>query len=303
MIFAARSTVAETTRFPGQFDFVGALTSTFGMSALVYGIVHSAEAGWTASSTVGPLAIGAVLIALFILNEWHAPQPIMPLRLFASRERSGAYAARVLFLGANIGFFFFSTQFLQSVIGLSPALTGLAFLPAMVVNFLTAMALPRLISRLGNGRVLGASIAISMIGMLWLSRASIGTSYLEGLALPMLLIGIGQGGSLGPLTTFGIAGVAAKDAGAASGLINTAHQLGSSLGLGVLMAVSVLGGGVLDGPALLAHRVQNAMAAAAAMLALALLLVFALVVRQRRVVSQGGPSSLDTEVVQISSQD
>ena len=85
------------------------------MTALVYGIVRSADAGWTDTLTLATVGAGVLLLALFVVNERRAPQPIMPLRLFASRERAGAYAGRLLFLGAMAPFWFFTTQFLQSV--------------------------------------------------------------------------------------------------------------------------------------------------------------------------------------------
>jgi len=154
-----------------------------------------------------------------------------------------------------------------------------AFLPATIVNFAAAMAVPKLTQRFGNGRVLAGGLTVSVIGMAWLSRVSPDASYMAGLAFPMMLIGFGQGCSLGPLTAAGIAGVARDDAGAASGLVNAAHQLGSSLGLGVLVAASVLGTAGLDGRALLAHRVDSALMAGTLMLALALVLVLALIVR------------------------
>jgi MFS family permease len=115
MMLAAPRYLPETERRPGQLDAVGALSSTLGMTALVYGIVRSADAGWTDALTLAAVAAGVLLLALFVVNERRAPQPIMPLRLFASRERAGAYAGRLLFLGAMAPFWFFTTQFLQSV--------------------------------------------------------------------------------------------------------------------------------------------------------------------------------------------
>jgi predicted MFS family arabinose efflux permease len=131
-----------------------------------------------------------------------------------------------------MGFWFFITQFLQGVGNYSPLVAGLAFLPMTVANFVIAISVPRFTRRFGNPRLLAGGITITMIGMFWLSHLSADTFYLTGIALPMILIGIGQGASLGPLTAAGIAGVAPKDAGAASGLVNVAHQLGGSLGLG-----------------------------------------------------------------------
>lgn len=121
-----------------------------------------------------------------------------------------------------------------------------------------------------------------LIGMASLSRVSADTSYLTGVALPMVLIGIGQGGTLSPLTVAGITGVAAEDAGAASGLVNAAHQLGGSLGLSILAVVfAAAGSGTLDARELLARRIASAFAAGTAMLALSL--VYTLIVRPRLV--------------------
>jgi predicted MFS family arabinose efflux permease len=204
--------------------------------------------------------------------------------LFASRERSGAYAARILFLGAMMGFWFFTTQFLQGVIGFSPFDAGLAFLPMTIANFAVAVAVPKLTQRFDNARLLAGGIAVTLLGMLWLSRVSADTPYATGVALPMLLIGIGQGGALSPLTTAAIARVAPEDAGAAAGLVNVAHQLGGSLGLAILSVVfAAAGSATLDARQLLAHRVAISLTAGSAMLAFALVVV--LIVRPRKPVS------------------
>ena len=276
LIIAARRYIAETPAHADTFDLAGALSSTAGMSAVVFGVVTSASAGWASPLTLGALVLGIVLLAIFVWVESRARHPIMPLRLFDSRERAIAYAARVLFLGANVGFFFFLTQQLQDVMHYSPARTGLAFLPAMVVNFGMALMVPRLVQRFGNAKVLAASVTVSLLGIAWLTRITPETSFLVGLLLPMLMVGAGQGGALAPLTTFGINGVVAADAGAASGLVNAAHQMGSSVGLGVLIAASAIGVSGLSGPELLTSRIDHAMTAAAVMLGLALCLVLPL---------------------------
>jgi EmrB/QacA subfamily drug resistance transporter len=280
MMLAAPRVLPETERRSGRFDVAGALSSTAGMVALVYGLVRSAEAGWSDPLTVGTLVAGVVLLALFVLNEWRAAQPIMPLRLFASRERTGAYLGRLLFLGGMLGFWFYVTQYLQGVLGFSPLETGFAFLPTTVVNFAVALAVPWLTRRLGNARLLAGGILVAAIGMAWLSRVSADSSYLTGVALPMLLIGAGQGGVLAPITAAGVAGVAPEDAGAASGLVNVFHQIGGSLGLGILVTVfAAAGSAALDGRDLLAQQIGAALAGGAVLLALAFVVVLALVVR------------------------
>jgi len=281
-ILAAYRFIPETPRSRGGLDLPGAFTSTAGMGALVYGFIRSAETGWADPLTCVTLALAAVLIVAFVAIERRARQPILPLRLFASRERSGAYAARVLVLGAGVGFYFFATLHLQEVAGYGPALTGLAFVPATVLNFPFAIATPRLIRRFGAGAVLVAGLVVGIVGMAWLSRASAQSSYLVSIALPMLLIGISQGLTLSPLTAAGVAGVAYKDAGAASGAVSVAHQIGSSVGLSILVAVAGLGVGPLTGRALLEHRVETALVGATIMLALALVIALATIVRSAR---------------------
>lgn len=270
LIIGARRFIAETETVSGALDFAGALFSTVGMSALVFGAIHSASAGWTDPVTVFAFLGGVILLVAFVGIEAHAKQPIMPLRLLASLERASANLIRVLFLGANVGFFYFTSLFMQGVLHYSPTQTGLAFFPSMVVSFVIALTTPRLMRRAGTVSVLIASIILSLAGMIWLSQISSDTTYWLGLAIPMLLIGAGQGGAMAPLTMFGIAGVESRDVGAASGVVNVAHQLGSSLGFSFLVAASAIGSVSLNGSQLLTHQIDYAMAAGAVLLILAL---------------------------------
>jgi EmrB/QacA subfamily drug resistance transporter len=282
LVFAAPRVLRETERQNGHFDLVGAFTSTLGMFALVYGIVRAGDAGWSDGFTVASLAVGAVLMTLFVLNERRAAQPITPLRLFASRERVGAYVARVLFVGAMFGQFFFLTQYLQRVLGFSPIEAGAAFLPLTLALFAMTNAVPNLVARFGNTRVLIGGIGVALVGMAWLSRIGADGSYAIGVALPMIILGLGAACAFTPLTTAGVAGVASEDAGAASGLVNVAHQLGGSLGLGVL--VTVYASALPDSPTRtlasartqsleLAHAISTSLTVGAGMLALALAVV------------------------------
>ena len=244
------------------------MASTLGLGALVFAIVNSVDAGWAGPETVTALVSAARTVGR--RHQWKIKQPIMPLHLFASRERAGAYTARLLFAGTMIGFFFFTTQFLQGVYGYNPLQAGVAFLPMTIVNFFVALAVPRLTHRFGNATVLAAGLVVTLGGMFWLSRITADTPYLSGVALPMMLIGIGQGLGFAPLTAAGIAGVTAKDAGAASGLVNTSHQLGSALGVGVLVALSS-NAGSLAGSAAVAYTGGSVMLAAALVAVLVLI--------------------------------
>jgi sugar phosphate permease len=188
----------------------------------------------------------------------------------------------MLFLGGMVGFWFFTTQFLQGVLMYLPLQAGLAFLPVTIPNFIAAMLVPRLSRKCGNARLLAIGLFICVVGMAWMAQLSAISPYLTGIALPMVLLGIGQGLVLAPLTVSAVQGVASEDAGAASGLVNVAHQLGGSLGLSVLVVVFAAGGtAALGDAASLAHHIANTFAASAVMLAISLAVVLAFIFRPR----------------------
>ncbi|SES11540.1 drug resistance transporter, EmrB/QacA subfamily [Pedococcus cremeus] len=222
----------------GRFDVTGAAAATLAVAALVFGVLESVDRGWASPVVLVALAGSAVLFVVLVLHERRAEQPIMPLHLFADRRRWGAYAARALYLGAMMGFFFFTTQLMQGVLGFTAFQAGLGFLPMTAVNFAVATAVPRLTARVGDATMLVAGVVLTLAGMAWLAQVDQSSSYATAVALPMVLIGAGQGLAFAPLTSFGIAGAHAADAGAASGLVNTAHQLGTAAGLAVLVAAS-----------------------------------------------------------------
>ncbi len=227
----------ETPKQPGRFDLAGAVTSTLGMASLVYGFVRAASDGWSDAGTVGSFVAGIVLLALFVANELRAPQPITPLRLFASRERSASYVARLLLVGGMFGMFFFLTQFLQGVRDYSPLKAGFAFLPMTIALFAMVRTVPRLMPRVGATRFMIGGVALALISMAWLTRISASTQYFPNVVIPMTLLGLGMGVAMIPLTNASLVGVEPKDAGAASGLVNVMQQVGGSLGLGVLVTV------------------------------------------------------------------
>jgi EmrB/QacA subfamily drug resistance transporter len=262
----------ETERHTGEFDLAGAATSTLGMSALVYGLVRAAETSWGDAVALGSFAAAALMLAAFVTIERRAPQPITPLRLFASRERVGAYAARLLMVGAMFGMFFYLTQFLQGAEGYSALKAGLSFLPVTVTIFAMVKVVPRLLGRIGPEMTLVGGLVLALVGLLWLSRISTTTDYWTGIALPMLLIGGGMGLAFTPLTQAAIAGVDHHDAGAASGLVNVFQQLGSTIGIGLLVTVYAAASEG-SGAKALAEGVPSTITVSAALIALALAVV------------------------------
>jgi EmrB/QacA subfamily drug resistance transporter len=237
LLMLARRDLPETDRHVGKIDLPGALTSTIGMAALVFGFVRAAAAGWQAASTIGAFTVGVVLLAAFALIESRVAMPITPLRLFTDRNRVFSYLARLVMVGGMFGMFFFLTQFLQDVLGYSPLMSGLAFLPLTVALFgASQLAARTLVTRLGPKRLMVAGLTTSTIGLLILTQLSATSGY--GLILgALLLFGTGNGLAFVPLTMTSLAGVEPKDAGAASGLVNVMQQVGGSLGLSILVTV------------------------------------------------------------------
>jgi len=217
----------------GHLDWLGTIMSLIGMSALVYSIVGT----W---AKLPALIIAVVMLAIFIYQEQRTHQPIMPLRLFADRERVGAYIGRFLYLGAMLGFWFITPQLMQNQLGFSALMAGVAFFPLTIVNFIVALQVARLTAKWGNGGLLVAGIALTLGGMFWLSYFAPATGYWLGIALPMVVIGVGQGLSLSPFTAAGVAHTNGPDAGAASGVVNVMHQIGGSVGLSILVSVQSL---------------------------------------------------------------
>jgi predicted MFS family arabinose efflux permease len=240
--------------------------------------------------------VGVLLLGGLVFNEARVQQPIMPLRLFADRVRVGAYLTRLLYLGAMIGYFFFTTQYMQDVLGFSPLQAGFAFLPMTAINFAVALAVTRVIARIGGVMTLVAGVAVTFAGMVWLSRIGIDSNYWTAVALPLVLLGIGQGLAFAPMTSAGLHGVTGSDAGASSGLINTFHQLGSALGLSVVAAIGVAAtssGGTEREQ--MVQRASGALTGSAILLALALVAVLALIARGYRSTQPGtaAPESVE----------
>jgi EmrB/QacA subfamily drug resistance transporter len=229
--------IAESRRQPGRFDLTGALTSTAGMTSLVYAFIRAAASGWGNSVTVGAFAAAVVLLGIFLVTETRARQPITPLRLFSSVGRSGSFAARLLLVAGMFGMFFFLTQFVQDILGFSPLRAGIAFLPMTIGLFTVSRAAPRLLARFAPKTLMLAGMLPVIGGMAWLSTVSQSTGYLSGVLGPMLLFGIGMGVVFVPLTMASLAGVRPEDSGAASSMVNVMQQVGGSLGLAALVTV------------------------------------------------------------------
>jgi MFS family permease len=227
--------ITESERQPGRFDLGGALTSTAGMAALVYGFISAAHDGWSNLVTVGSFTAAAVLLAVFFSIETRTSQPITPLHMFADRNRAGSYAVMLSLAAALFGMFFFLTLFVQDVLGYSPLRAGFAFLPVTAAIISSSQFAARTLPRLGPKRLMATGALLGTIGLAWLSQISVTSDYLTGILGPMLVFGLGMGLLFVPLTIVAVSGVEPHEAGAASSLLNVMQQVGGSLGLSILV--------------------------------------------------------------------
>jgi predicted MFS family arabinose efflux permease len=237
VVIATPLFVSETPRRPGKFDLAGAVTSTAGVAALVYGFIRAAGDGWGDHIGWGAFAVAALLLAAFGITESRVQQPITPLRLFTDVSRSASYLARLLVVAGMFSMFYFVTLLLQEILGFSPLRAGVAFLPLTLMLFGVSRLAPRMIPRFGGKRLMIIGMLPMIAGMAWLSRVSPDTHYWTGVFPPMVLFGLGGGLAFVPLTAASLVGVRPEDSGAASSMVNVMQQVGGSLGLAVLVAV------------------------------------------------------------------
>ena len=238
LAFAAPRVLAASEGRRGQLDLPGALSATSGMTLLVYGLNRAATSGWGNNLTVAALAGAAILLASFILIELRAEQPLVPLRIFADRNRSGGYAISLAIGVALFGMFFFLTQFIQNILGYSPLNAGFAFLPTTVAIVLTAAVVSQLMGRIGPRLPITLGPLLVAGGLFWLSRMTAHTTYWPGVLGPMVLLGAGIALIFVPLSLIAISGAHPRELGLASALLNVGQQVGGSIGLALLGTVA-----------------------------------------------------------------
>ncbi|AYF79402.1 MFS transporter [Nocardia yunnanensis] len=269
-------------REPAHLDLPGAVTATTGVATLAYGFISAASHGWGDPVTDITLAIGAGLLAAFLVIESRTAQPLLPLRLFTDRNRAAAYTNIFLVPMAGMSMFFFLTQFLQDVLGLSALATGFAFLPTAVLMFTMIRLIPRLLPRFGPQPVTMTGAVAMTAGLILLTTLTAHSGYFPVLFAAMLLLGCGIGLSVSPLNVIIMSNVEPHEAGAAGGALQTLQQTGASLGLAIL--VTVFGTAARDAGGTAQHALVGGMTVAFAVAAgiAALAFVVALTFRTRQ---------------------
>ena len=227
---------SETTR---NFDLMGAVSATLGLSVLVLGIVRTDSIGWGSAETIGTLAAGLALVGLFLAIEGRfASRPLMPLRIFASRTLSAANLVIFLVGAASFAMWFFLSLYLQQVQGYSPLKAGLTFLPMTFCIAAGSTFASRMVIRVGAKRLLIVGMVLQAVGLLLLTGISAGGSYAGEVLVPSLLVATGIGLAFVPATIAAVTGVEPHEAGLASGIVNTSRMVGGAMGLAILAALA-----------------------------------------------------------------
>jgi len=238
LAIVAPRVLAASDRRPGRLDLPGALTVTAGMVLLVYGLSRAATYSWTDTMTLATLGLAVVLLLVFLAIESRSEHALMPFSIFAQRNRDGAYLLSLIIGVSVFGVFFFLTQFVQNILGFSPIVAGIAFLPMTAAIIITAQVISRLIGRFGPRPFITIGPLLVAVGLFWLAQINANTSYIGGLVGPMLLLAVGLGNIFVPLTVMAVSGAGPQESGLASALLNVGQQIGGSIGIALLGTIA-----------------------------------------------------------------
>ena len=228
---------SETTQ--RSFDVLGALTATVGLSLLVFGLVRTGTSGWGDTTNIGLMIGGVAVLAAFLGIEGRiAKAPLMPLRIFRSRTLSVANITVAMYGASTFAMWLFVTLYLQEVLGYSALRAGLAFLPMTVATFAGSMLASRLVQRWGPKRLLIVGLGSLALGLGLFTGLPAHGSYLGNVLLASLFTAFGLGFAFVTGTIAAVSGVEPREAGLASGIVNTSRLFGGALGLAVLVAVA-----------------------------------------------------------------
>jgi EmrB/QacA subfamily drug resistance transporter len=263
-------TIPGVERAHGAIDVTGAITVTGGLVALVYAIISAGDDGWGSATTLGFGALGLVLLGVFLAIEQRHAHPLVRLSLFRQRSLAVGDGVILLLMSGNIAFFFFSSLYLQDTLGYGPLKTGLAFLPITIGIIVASGAAQQIVQRIGVRAMAAIGLTIAAAGEIWLVALPADASYWTQLLLPFVPMSIGIGLAFVSLTMLATSGVSAEEAGLASGVYNTAQQVGGALGLAIVSSVAA-GAGSQMGVFHTAFGLSGAMLAAGAVLIVALL--------------------------------
>ena len=234
-IFVKESKAAGLSR---EFDAAGAISVTASLMLFVFAVTQTTSVGWTSAQTIGCLIASAALMVAFLVIETRVRSPLVRLGFFRQRTPTAANLVGFGLGTAIFGTFFLLSLYQQQVLGFSALETGLGYL-AISLTAITASALSQaLVTRAGIKPVLSLGLALLAGGLAYFTQVSVDGSYVADLLPGFLLVGVGIGFSFVPVSIAALTGVSAREAGLASGLINTSQQVGGALGLALLVTVA-----------------------------------------------------------------
>jgi EmrB/QacA subfamily drug resistance transporter len=220
-------------------DALGAVLVTAALMLGVYTIVEAGDYGWTSLHTLGLGALSLALLGGFIVRQATANNPLLPLRLFRSRNVSGANLIMVLLVAGMFGMFFLGSLYLERVLGYDAVEIGLAFLPVSLgIGLLSLVVSPRLNMRFGPRRVLVPALLPITAGLVLFARVPVDATYVTDILPSMVLFGVGAGLAFPAMATLAMTGATPSDSGLLSGLVNTTQQVGGALGLAILATLA-----------------------------------------------------------------
>ena len=222
----------------GRLDLPGAVAVTGGATLLVYSLSRASAHGWRDPLTVATLAIALGLLVVFVAIEAISREPLMPLRIFVNRNRSGAYVLSLAVGAVLSGMLFLLTLFLQNVLRFTPLQAGFAFLPTAMGIAVGAGITSRLIGRIGSRVPMTLGALLVAVGLFWLSGVTVHAGYASHVLGPLLVLAVGLGGVFVSTSVTAISRVTPGESGLASALLNVGRQLGGSLGIAVLGTVA-----------------------------------------------------------------
>ncbi|MFD9357285.1 DHA2 family efflux MFS transporter permease subunit [Streptomyces sp. NPDC060031] len=221
-----------------RLDVPGALSVTVGLTALVYGIISTESSSWASPQVWAALALGILLLAVFAVIELKVAAPLVPLSVLRRRTLAIANLVMIGLGSAMLAMWFLLSLYMQQVLGFTALKTGLWFLPGCLAVILGTRTSTHLVRRTGPRPLLVTGMAISTLGFLWLSRIAVGGVFTTDVAAPFVLCALGLGLAMLPVTAAATTGIHPREAGLASGLVNTSRQVGGALGLAILAAIA-----------------------------------------------------------------
>jgi hypothetical protein len=219
-------------------DLRGAALATASVGAIVFALSQATDAGWTSLQTLGVTAAGVVGLTAFTLLELHAPQPLLRIQRLTDRGIGGGFLMMLAAAGVLFGSFLLVSLYLQNVLGSGPLVTGLAFLPLAVAIGAGVHAGSHIVTHHGVRIPMASSFAVVAAGMLLLSNATSGGSYVIDVLPGLLIAGAGLGIVLICVSVSVMTGAAEHEAGMLSGLNTTGHEIGGSIGIAILATVA-----------------------------------------------------------------